>query len=124
MIKMIKPPSVCIGCSTSRTKTFNQNIQIFYDTVQKTLSEQMHLIQTLVLKYILVGGAHYLQPCCIFSILIMMLKDYQPLCSGLLKITPLMDPQLMRNVLNYTNFQQIIVGKSGLGHPPSKVVCL
>ena len=103
---MIKPPSVCIGCSTSRTKTFNQNIQIFYDTVQKTLSEQMHLIQTLVLKYILVGGAHYLQPCCIFSILIMMLKDYQPLCSGLLKITPLMDLQLMRNVLNYTNFNK------------------
>ena len=49
------------------------------------------------------------------------LNDYQTLCSELLNITHLMGGQPMRNLLNSTNFKQIIVGNSGLGHPPPDV---
>ena len=57
-----------------------------------------------------------------FSLLMIRLNDFRTMFNGLLKITHLMDRQLMRNWLNSSNFQQIIVGNSGF-RPPSRVVC-
>ena len=53
-----------------------------------------------------------------------MLNNYLTLYSVSLKLSPLMDQQLMRNAVNHTNIQIIIVGNLGFWSPPPLQSCM